>query len=658
MDALIDAVFERHFRCLVEGAVRPEQRQVIRSVLEGRNTLALMPTGAGKSLCYWIAGKALGGTTLVISPLMALMDEQAGKLAQCGCSVTTLHSDMDPRKQYDELISLYNGQAPDFIFLSPERLATDGFLEFVLKSRSRSIKLVVVDEAHCISQWGFDFRPFYKEIPPFLSHVFGESARPPVLGLSATMNPADVSQMRSDFGIGPEEVKRSNVLLRHEIDLRVSKVGKEIEKEELLWQTLEAHRDDKMLVYVEKKKGERGVEELSKEAVGRGFRADHFHADLSSPAKLDVVQRFRSGETSLVFATSAFGMGIDIPDIRGILHYSLPGSIEQFYQQTGRGGRDGKPSWSLLIYSDKNVDYRRSFFIEKAFPTSEQVEEAFSRLSDKRIGKRTFDYFVDETLGTAFHYLVRAGVIRVVCKGLVNLGVFSPTKSGSAPEFEALKSATRTGLLIATAKKTGRAEDDILETVYRRLAEGRLRADRTPAKCLIVESFSEELPEGVLAQIERDIEEKKEYKNGLLDEFVRLLEGYTDSQHLHQDIGAYLGVGSFQLGRLYQTLSGDMVRSKSEVIIANILYERQIPFQYEAPLVVDGQCYSPDFTISWAGKTYYWEHLGLLEQEQYQGDWRAKETMYKAHFPDALITTVESSTLSRTAERIVADHFR
>jgi ATP-dependent DNA helicase RecQ len=189
------------------------------------------------------------------------------------------------------------------------------------------------------------------------------------------------------------------------------------------------------------------------------------------------------------------------------------------------------------------------------------------------------------------------------------------------------------------------------------LADRKIVAHRSPAKCLVIESFSEILPEDVLEKIMEDVEAKKQHKFAMLDQFVKLLEEYSSSQHLHQEIGLYLGVDKFKLGRVYQTLSGQMVRSKSEVIIANILFERKIPFGYEAELLADGEQFSPDFTIEWKGKMYYWEHLGLLEQEQYKSEWGIKKAMYDKHFSGMLITTTESAVLSKTAEILINQHF-
>ncbi len=657
--AQIDQIFQAHFAQIGKG-VRPTQRRIIESVLKGHNTLGLMPTGSGKSLCYWIAGKALAGVTLVISPLTALMDEQAKKLMGHGCKVFVLHSGISGQLQYRELIDLYNArETPDFILLSPERLATDGFVEFVFRTIRDRIKLVVVDEAHCISQWGLDFRPFYKEIPPFLDKVFEDASHPTILCLTATLNPKDCQQICADFEIDASQVIRHDVMLRPEIHVRVVKVPDEDTKDVQFWELLEAHRSEKVLIYLDRKRGKRSTESLCAQALDRGMRATFFHADMTSEEKAEVIRQFKAGEVLMVFATSAFGMGIDIPDIRGVVHYLLPESAEQYYQQIGRVGRDGKPSWAVVFYSGKNVEVRQTWYIDRSFPTEEQLRKAFTDLTDGKVGRRTVNYFEEgDDTQSGYHYLVRSSTITPVCKGIRSLDVLEPAKGTTLPAFEAYRAATRTGLLTLTAKKTGESESQILTNVYRWLAEGKLKTASAPGKCLVIDSAADTLTDELLAEILRDVAEKKAYRTSLFKEFVAMLEGYTNTFEFHQRMGEYLGIDKFSRGRIHQTLSGDLVRSKSEVIIANILYQTGIPFKYESHLVApDGQGRAPDFTVTWQGKTYYWEHLGMLDLDDYEQSWALKKVWYEEHFPGQLVMTQESSTLSQEVRQIITSSF-
>lgn len=649
----IDRVFQKHFSSIGEG-VRPIQRQVIESVLAGNNTLALMPTGSGKSLCYWIAGKALQGITLVVSPLTALMDEQAQKLTNHGCRVFTLHSGIDGRQQYQELIDLYNHRdQPDFILLSPERLATDGFLEYVFRSIRDKIKLVVVDEAHCISQWGLDFRPFYREIPYFLDAVFEDQPRPVTLGLTATLNPKDTEQICRDFNIPEKHIVRSDMLLRPEIHIKIIKVPDEDTKDQQFWELLEAHKNEKVLIYLDRKQGKRSTETLCAEAIRHGFKAAFFHGDMSSSEKLDVLDRFKSGELLTVFATSAFGMGIDIPDIRGVVHYLLTESTEQYYQQIGRAGRDGQPAWATLFYSDKNIKVRRTHFIEKSFPNQAAIEQAFEGLSDKRTGHRTVNYFDEgDQTQSAYHYLVRSRAIRPLCKSIASLKPFKA--SGKLPEFDAYRNQSATGLLVAIAKKSGKEETEILDDIYGWLADGKIKATHSPDKRLLIDVLEAELPADLMDGILADIAEKKAHRHQLFSEFVTLLEGYTNTFEFHKAVGEHLGIDKFNSNRIHQTLAGDRVRSKSEVIIANILHQSGIEYQYEEVLFApDGSWRWPDFTLNVKGKTYYWEHLGMLDNEEYAREWKIKKAWYEQHFSGRLITTEETSTLSQETRTIV-----
>lgn len=655
LDNIVDHIFREHFSTVGAGLFSI-QKKVIKSVLNGKNTLALMPTGSGKSLCYWVAGKALKGITLVVFPLTALMDEQAQKLESHGCRVITLHSGINARLQYEELINLYNQcELPDYIFLSPERLATDGFLEYVICSIRDQIKLVVVDEAHCISQWGLNFRPFYKEIPHFLDTIYGDRPKPIILGLTATLNTKDTEQICLDFMIAKESIIRSDMLLRHEININIVKVPDEDTKDQYFWELMEIHKNKKVLVYLDRKQGKRSTEALCAEATRRGFKAAFFHGDMTSKEKLNVLDRFKTGELITVFATSAFGMGIDIPDIRGVVHYLLTDSTEQYYQQIGRAGRDGEPAWAVLFYSDKNIQVRKTHFIEKSFPNEAAIEFAFDNLTDGKTGHKTVNYFDEgDKTQSAYHYLVRSSVIQPLCKGVTSLDPFRPVEV--LPDFDAYRGSSRSGILIMTARKTGKTEAEILRDLYRWMAGGKLQVTRSPGKCLVIDVVNDKLPPELMTSILEDVEEKKAHRHQQFVEFTKLLDGYSNTFEFHKSVGEYLGIDRFYRSRIYKTLAGDLVRSKSEVIISNILFQSNIIYTYEEPLhAPDGSWHLPDFTVRHQGKAYYWEHLGMLADEDYARKWKMKKSWYEKHFFGQLITTEETSTLSQEVKNIVAE---
>ena len=255
-------IFENEFSSLAnEFPLKPFQEKVINHVINYGSTLAVMPTGGGKSLIYWIAAKALKGTCLVVSPLIALIDEQAEKLTKEGFEVLAIHGSMGASEQMKQLKKFANGESnPDFIFASPERMATDGFFEYCISLQKEKIKLIVIDEVHCISQWGFDFRPFYKHIPNFVNAIFSENW-PTILGLTATINPRELLDITTDFKIPKKSILKDDVLLRFDIDLKVEKLSNEEEKKTRLWEIIEDHRNDKILVYLYRKYHKGGVED-------------------------------------------------------------------------------------------------------------------------------------------------------------------------------------------------------------------------------------------------------------------------------------------------------------------------------------------------------------------------------------------------------------
>lgn len=335
--------------------LKPFQVKVIEQVIHNGSTLAIMPTGGGKSLIYWVAAQAIGGTCLVVSPLIALIDEQAEKLTNEGFKVLAIHGGMGASEQMKVLKEFALGTLnPDFIFVSPERMATDGFFEYCINLQKKKIKLLVIDEIHCVSQWGFDFRPFYKRIPTFLNDIFGNNW-PAILGLTATINPKEIQEICADFNILKSSVIKDEVLLRYDINLKVEKFVSEDDKEERLWELIDENADKKILVYLYRKYHKRGVEDLCDKAITRNIKAVSFHGDLTGVERQMILKDFKSGASNVVFATNAFGMGIDIPDIKVVIHFMLPESIEQYYQEIGRAGRDGNGAEAFILFTNTVV---------------------------------------------------------------------------------------------------------------------------------------------------------------------------------------------------------------------------------------------------------------------------------------------------------------
>jgi ATP-dependent DNA helicase RecQ len=649
-------VFEKEFPALAsQFSLKPFQEKVINQVVLSGSTLAVMPTGGGKSLIYWVTAKALKGTCLVVSPLIALIDEQAEKLTASGCNVLAIHGGMGASEQIKQLKAFAKGESnPDFIFVSPERMATDGFFEYCISLQKDKIKLVVIDEVHCISQWGFDFRPFYKHIPTFLESVF-KNQRPKVLGLTATINPRELIDITNDFQIDKNSILKDDVLLRFDIDLKVEKLTNEDEKRERLWEIIEDHKNEKVLVYLYRKYHKGGVEDLCEVANQNGFNALSFHGDMTSSERQRIISEYRDGSTNLVFATNAFGMGIDIPNIRVVIHFMLPESIEQYYQEIGRAGRDQKGAIAYMLYSNKNVQVRKTHFIDKSFPNQDEVKHLFTKATNNEVGRKTLQYFSEEELQSTLPYFLNCGAISIDGKGFTNLKVF---KSNSNSRLKEIVDSSKTGTVIpvlAKSENAGLSCKDFFNITYKALVDGQATLSKNLDKCLIIKATETELTAEQIEEIDKEAARKREYKHNLLDYLVYLLDNFDSSQSLHQEIGRYLGVNKHLLGKIHKTENGIWVRSKSEVIIANILYRSGIEFQYEEKLYYNAsQWIEPDFTIRHNGKTWFWEHLGLLGDEQYNENWQEKKQIFKdLGVFDCVITTTESAVLSDKANDLI-----
>jgi ATP-dependent DNA helicase RecQ len=346
--------------------LRPGQREVIEAVLDGQDTLAIMPTGAGKSLCYQLPALHLDGITIVVSPLIALMKDQVDKLQELGLDAVEVNSTLTGRRE-EAAIERIEGDEGEFVFTTPERLTDPGFLETL---RSATIDFVVVDEAHCISQWGHDFRPSYLALREAV-RALGD---PPLLALTATATGEVVDDIRRQLGRPGMAVVRTGID-RPNLAFEVRHVSGDAEKEAEL---LECLRDIQgtAIVYTATI---RHVTEVAATLQGEGMEVLPYHGRLAAGRRKEAQDRFMAGELEAIVATNAFGLGIDKPDIRGVVHYDMPGSLEAYYQEAGRAGRDGEPARCILLYDPRD---RRTqlFFLGGKYPSLDETRAVVAAL--------------------------------------------------------------------------------------------------------------------------------------------------------------------------------------------------------------------------------------------------------------------------------------
>jgi len=385
---------------------REGQREVIDTILAGNDAMVVMPTGSGKSLCYQLPALMLDGATLVVSPLIALMKDQVDALQARGLPATFINSAIPEREQHSRIESVRRGQYK-LIYIAPERFRSSRFSAAL---RDVNISLFAVDEAHCVSTWGHDFRPDYLR----LKHVITSLGNTRTLALTATATPYVRSDIIQQLGLKTPQTFVSG-FDRPNLAIEVVHTQREREKITNIKRLAKSH-DGSGIIYASTRKA---VEQAGSRLQELGLSVATYHAGMSDGQRIKAQEDFMTGRKQMIVATNAFGMGIDKPDIRFVAHYQMPGSIEAYYQEIGRAGRDGLESTCLLLfnYADKNT---HDFFIEGSYPNGTLVKAVYDalvatglkriELTSREIAKRAAEKN-EMAVNSALYLLERAGHI-------------------------------------------------------------------------------------------------------------------------------------------------------------------------------------------------------------------------------------------------------
>ena len=408
---------------------RSGQREVIETVLAGRDTLCVMPTGGGKSLCYQLPALLLDGVTVVVSPLIALMKDQEDQLRAKGIAAAALHSNLD-QEEHDARIDAVTGGRTRLVYVAPERLKSRRFLDLMGRV---GVKLLAIDEAHCISEWGHDFRPDYARLGWFRK-TLGD---PPVIALTATATKTVRDDIRKLL-----ELREPAVFVRGfdrpNLHYAVTPAAGKGAKFHRLRQILEQQEDGSAIVYASSRRACEEVSEVVGGQLGRPIAV--YHAGLDRDQRRRVQEDFMGGRVKTVVATNAFGMGIDKADIRSVVHYNLPGTLEAYYQEAGRAGRDGKPARCELLFSQSDCRIQE-FFIDSEYPPPPLVGNVLHFLRDRAqqenpveltrrdIAARVHGDASDTSIGACLKLLEEAGAVERL-RPRQNLGMIRLDQAG------------------------------------------------------------------------------------------------------------------------------------------------------------------------------------------------------------------------------------
>lgn len=527
-------------------SLHTHQEILLEHLAGGHNSLGVIRTGGGKSLIFQLQAMREPGLTLVISPLLALMKEQVDELNDRGIPAAALNGSMSFQQQRHFLRQL-PGSNIKLLYLSPERLYKTIFQKGLLNC-GRKVSMVVIDEAHCISQWGASFRPDYANIPDFINLLREEGHPAKVLALTATLAKQPREDVLREFGILQKHSFVPDSILRNNLDLSFRKVVEEKEKQPLLLDWIAARPDKKILVYTYSRKK---CEDLARDLADLGYAADYFHAGRDQHKKDEAFRRYKEGDTNILIATSAFGMGINIPDIEGVVHYQIPNSVEEYYQMVGRGWRKSSPEKTcdcLCLWSDINFEIRiRDLnMLREQYATIKDLYELMrgKTMGDIVLESGTIRYYpLDNLLDkkmhsrrVLFYHAVKAGCIELL--GTLPASLSEISLQSNEPFWEKVNEIAEEGIdSVDYIMEELDQPTALIDYIYDKELKGEI--DKFPAygHVLLYRLLEPELSDEKAATIQEAIYANIDQQIAQIEELKRLVESEDPDALLEEILG-------------------------------------------------------------------------------------------------------------------------